>query len=341
MCTSSPLLRSGKSQLSVATDLGCNAEDDVVTPRIQWATFDTQGDVTPRGQWDVDLLQKDGALKDSVTPRVQWNVDHIKEDEVPPWDTAPRMFERRHGPPAWQRERTPSPENYYHPMLQQRWGNEDPCKELQKPDNVPIPRTQFHNEAPSQPVCQKHVEPAAKIGQPKERPDNCRPQRMTVNHAPLGGESSKLLQEQRVDSLPDVSMASEKILSIALLLGSGSVPSAPVAPKEMSDTRTRTLSIASFLDSRVPPPPVPSAPVPPVPIATISIASLISNSDSTSANKRGDATFNGSSNNLVSMGTVGHPHACGDACKYAQKPRGCKDGMQCRRCHLCKWRKYG
>jgi len=328
MCTSSPLLRSAKSQLSVATDFGCDAEDDVATPRIQWATtFDTQGDVTPRWQWDVDGAVKDAPVVSSVGKS--------------PWDTAPRMFERRHGPPAWQRERTPSPENYYHPMLQQRWGNEDAWKELQKPDNVPTPRTQFHNEAPSQPVCQKHVELAAKIGQPKERPDNCRPQRMTVNHAPLGGESSKLLQEQRVDSLPDVSVASEKILSIALLLGSGSVPSAPVAPKEMSDTRTRTLSIASFLDSRVPPPPVPSAPVPPVPIATISIASLISNSDSMSANKRGDATFNGSSNNLVSMGTVGHPHACGDACKYAQKPRGCKDGMQCRRCHLCKWRKYG
>mmetsp|Transcript_60928 Transcript_60928/g.122145 ORF Transcript_60928/g.122145 Transcript_60928/m.122145 type:complete len:244 (+) Transcript_60928:118-849(+) len=38
-----------------------------------------------------------------------------------------------------------------------------------------------------------------------------------------------------------------------------------------------------------------------------------------------------------SCGSVGHPHACAMACKYVLKPRGCKDGSSCNRCHLCKW----
>mmetsp|Transcript_30636 Transcript_30636/g.77440 ORF Transcript_30636/g.77440 Transcript_30636/m.77440 type:complete len:393 (+) Transcript_30636:76-1254(+) len=38
-----------------------------------------------------------------------------------------------------------------------------------------------------------------------------------------------------------------------------------------------------------------------------------------------------------SRGSVGHPHTCALACKYARKSRGCKDGAACARCHLCKW----
>jgi len=41
---------------------------------------------------------------------------------------------------------------------------------------------------------------------------------------------------------------------------------------------------------------------------------------------------------LPSIGSRGHPHKCADACKYACKPRGCKDGLLCDRCHLCDWR---
>lgn len=40
---------------------------------------------------------------------------------------------------------------------------------------------------------------------------------------------------------------------------------------------------------------------------------------------------------LVSLGSVGHPHGCEQACKYAGKPRGCKVGLICNRCHLCHW----
>lgn len=41
----------------------------------------------------------------------------------------------------------------------------------------------------------------------------------------------------------------------------------------------------------------------------------------------------------VSKGSTGHPFSCNAPCKYALKPRGCKDGAECDRCHLCKWKK--
>ena len=44
----------------------------------------------------------------------------------------------------------------------------------------------------------------------------------------------------------------------------------------------------------------------------------------------------------VSMGSVGHPYTCAEACKYVMKKnRGCKDGAACNRCHLCEWKKRG
>jgi len=43
----------------------------------------------------------------------------------------------------------------------------------------------------------------------------------------------------------------------------------------------------------------------------------------------------------VSAGSVGHPYRCAEACKYARKSRGCKDGAACVRCHLCEWKKKG
>lgn len=40
-----------------------------------------------------------------------------------------------------------------------------------------------------------------------------------------------------------------------------------------------------------------------------------------------------------SCGSVGHPNKCNEACKYAKKPRGCKDGAACDHCHICDWKK--
>lgn len=41
--------------------------------------------------------------------------------------------------------------------------------------------------------------------------------------------------------------------------------------------------------------------------------------------------------NESSVGSVGHPSSCAAPCKYFGKPRGCKDGSKCARCHLCPW----
>jgi len=42
----------------------------------------------------------------------------------------------------------------------------------------------------------------------------------------------------------------------------------------------------------------------------------------------------------ASAGSLGHPFRCHLPCKFFTKSkRGCKDGSQCNRCHLCKWSK--
>mmetsp|Transcript_67031 Transcript_67031/g.196017 ORF Transcript_67031/g.196017 Transcript_67031/m.196017 type:complete len:333 (+) Transcript_67031:55-1053(+) len=45
----------------------------------------------------------------------------------------------------------------------------------------------------------------------------------------------------------------------------------------------------------------------------------------------------GSGAGTLSRGSAGHPDSCGLPCKYHWKPRGCKDGASCARCHLCPW----
>lgn len=43
----------------------------------------------------------------------------------------------------------------------------------------------------------------------------------------------------------------------------------------------------------------------------------------------------------LSVGSIGHPNSCGQACKYHSKGKGCKDGRCCIRCHHCTWKRYG
>lgn len=45
----------------------------------------------------------------------------------------------------------------------------------------------------------------------------------------------------------------------------------------------------------------------------------------------------GSPSTVTSIGSVGHPHTCGKACKYARRKNGCRDGSNCLGCHLCQW----
>jgi hypothetical protein len=42
-----------------------------------------------------------------------------------------------------------------------------------------------------------------------------------------------------------------------------------------------------------------------------------------------------------SIGSVGHPVSCAEACKYYRKARSCKQGRSCTRCHLCERRHLG
>jgi hypothetical protein len=40
---------------------------------------------------------------------------------------------------------------------------------------------------------------------------------------------------------------------------------------------------------------------------------------------------------VPSIGSIGHPNLCGWPCKYNTKQSGCKVGLTCIRCHLCRW----
>lgn len=40
-----------------------------------------------------------------------------------------------------------------------------------------------------------------------------------------------------------------------------------------------------------------------------------------------------------STGSWGHPDTCGEPCKFVWTIKGCKDGDQCLRCHMCTWKK--
>jgi len=42
-----------------------------------------------------------------------------------------------------------------------------------------------------------------------------------------------------------------------------------------------------------------------------------------------------------SIGSHGHPLCCQLPCKYVRKRKGCKDGVNCTRCHLCAFSKSG
>lgn len=84
------------------------------------------------------------------------------------------------------------------------------------------------------------------------------------------------------------------------------------------------LSPAAFLP---PPPPPPSALLRP-PAA-----------DQPAQGSAAEATANGGLADVVSLGTVGHPFSCAEACKYRKRKSGCLLGAQCLNCHFCHWRR--
>jgi len=41
----------------------------------------------------------------------------------------------------------------------------------------------------------------------------------------------------------------------------------------------------------------------------------------------------------LSLGSIGHPHSCAQACRYVKRKGGCREGAKCPHCHLCFWRR--
>jgi len=94
-----------------------------------------------------------------------------------------------------------------------------------------------------------------------------------------------------------------------------------------SPQRQRALSmLASIVDMGVPPPP------PPLPVAEHPQRRL-----PTRLPTRHDASA--TSGPRLSVGTRGHPHACGTPCRYVRKKTGCRDGADCPNCHECLWQR--
>jgi len=53
------------------------------------------------------------------------------------------------------------------------------------------------------------------------------------------------------------------------------------------------------------------------------------------ASQESSETLTITAEDAPSTGSIGHPFSCAAACKYIKKSRGCKDGADCDRCHLC------
>ncbi|CAK0831136.1 unnamed protein product [Prorocentrum cordatum] len=53
---------------------------------------------------------------------------------------------------------------------------------------------------------------------------------------------------------------------------------------------------------------------------------------------RGELRKSAAGDQVVSIGTLGHPHSCSEPCKHRKRKTGCLLGASCPRCHLCHWR---
>jgi len=104
------------------------------------------------------------------------------------------------------------------------------------------------------------------------------------------------------------------------------VPIPPPPPKPHEQSRVRTNFHAPRHQKEQVLPPTPARP-----------KAQSDGSSTTQQSERGEASQD---QTVVSRGSVGHPFTCNEACKYASKKKGCKDGISCDRCHICLWRRY-
>mmetsp|Transcript_141491 Transcript_141491/g.452320 ORF Transcript_141491/g.452320 Transcript_141491/m.452320 type:complete len:289 (-) Transcript_141491:41-907(-) len=119
---------------------------------------------------------------------------------------------------------------------------------------------------------------------------------------------------------PAVSPQSQ--MAIAPQLPAYSFQSKSSKPIQATSTKLPLRCGLQHRSAFVPPPPSP----PPAPLANVS----------------DDGSSAGSSSNpqVISVGSVGHPFSCAEACKFSCKPKGCKDGATCLRCHACDWSRH-
>jgi hypothetical protein len=277
------------------------------------------------------------------------------------------------------RPRTPSPENYYHPMIQRNVASHQGLQELKLhtkhekwedvwddfDDGRETPRDQWGmmtvngNEAHVRNATGNETPPRDQRGMRKAN---------TAQQAPnpfRGAQQKAQPQGGRIQIFPDDASRQQQQQQ-QHPMWQGSAPAHPPqanpsrmaqAPQPQPAAGKAKLSIASLVDPPPPPQPLPGqsradrmANKP-----KLSIAELVDGGRQKGPGQEGhpreNALFSGQTKKLpfetqtnshaqVSIGSVGHPHSCGDPCKYVLKSRGCKDGAACVRCHLCKWSRY-
>jgi hypothetical protein len=345
-------------------------EEDASTPREQWGSFGAHKTVE--------------SYEDEVsTPRDHLGPTSITQSRLSGYEHQMQhlAFEKAIMSPGWARERTPSPENYFHPSLQyQGTPNKMPGKPAMRmdieasvhqqavdwhapshgrraPGYIPSPEPYMHplplyrapvqeavhtnhayvdDDIPFEKYPREHVEDSMAQAQGYHLQA---PMSQHAVHAKVFPRNDQQNRNARLCSQPEIGSSWQV---------AGRLPTSEPAKTQQPNSM---LSISQHVDQ------IQAVPPPPAPVGirrdrnaaktTLSIDALVqSNSNvvpSTERYNRKNAFLQQIVNNgspLVSVGSVGHPHCCGEPCKYASKPRGCKDGAQCKRCHICKWTRH-
>lgn len=79
-----------------------------------------------------------------------------------------------------------------------------------------------------------------------------------------------------------------------------------------------------------------SVPPPPLPCFGLGHDAMLATAEGATPLKEG-VPCGGPPPTAPSFGSFGHPFHCAKPCKYFSRARGCKDGRNCDRCHLCSW----
>jgi len=239
--------------LIVTPNLLCDQESDIMTPKTQWIL--TQGEKEGENSRGVK-----GKAREKGRGRArEQGTEKCKEFNL-----------RR----EIERNRTPSPDNFYHPMVNSHSGWQKGVV-----GQEPYSPTLDSNQS----WC------GISLARPAPPP-------MWQDFAPVRNQSTLQNEYQ-----------------------------APVAK----------LEIASLVEPPPKPVPVQAGPKTNLPIALLVDQARVIHMHTGQKDIRASDQAHS-----ISVGSVGHPRSCQQPCKYFSKPRGCKEGAQCTRCHLCKWNRY-